>query len=232
MSPDDFSEALALRLILPVVTHDPLSERSCGICDQQVQIEERDYGYHALSCVKNPGRTSRHNAIVDALASLASSMGCTVEKEAMISARSEHRVDLRLNLRGALFLVDVTVVNPALESRIRRVNNPARSDNPVEPGYASLVVEKLKTDKYSRVGVPMDVFVPFVVENTGRLGPKAVGLLEKLCPEEEADEDASTRNARTRSFFFRRLGCQLQSQNAKMLRHYRHNIRHTIPRAA
>jgi len=122
--------------------------------------------------------------------------------------------------------VDVTVVNPALPSRTRVLGEHDTDADPVEAGYAAKVAEGLKENKYQALGVPMNSFTAFVVEATGRLGKKAETLLDAICPEDDGEGNAC-RN-RSRDFFFRRLACAIQSQNAEMVRHYRNNTHHLL----
>jgi len=221
LKPDNFSEALALRLLLPAVSGDADGARQCGLCQtRSADSVSHDFGYHGLLCPSIAGRRcARHLQVINALAGFAKAMKCTVNKEVRVpelDPAAQLRLDLRIVHQGQAYFVDVTVVSPAAPGRMSAVPNPSADQDPFEAGYASRLAEAEKAAKYS-LHVPPQSFVPFVVEATGRLGARAAEFIEALCP--TTSEDPSM--AKARQFFMRRLSVTTQSFNAELVRAYR-----------
>jgi len=224
LKPEDFAEALALRLLLPAVSGDADGARQCGRClARSADSTFNDFGHHALHCPSIAGRRcTRHLQVINALAGFAKAMKCTVNKEVRVpevDPNAQARLDLRIIHQGQAYFVDVTVVSPAATGRMRSVPQPTPDQDPFEAGYASRLAETEKVAKYARL-VPLQSFVPFVVEATGRLGKRATEFIESLCP--SSSDNPSMDKAR--QFFMRRLAVTVQSWNAELVRAYRDSV--------
>jgi hypothetical protein len=159
---------------------------------------------HPLTCNNNaPDATRRHTACRNALIALMKSVlpNARVEKEKVVGMRllrDEEGVapkqikvicDIRLQNGPVENIVDLMVVEPSCEHycQDKPGRNVPRSCEVVNA--AAVIGQKFKINHYGKVriinGVPgrlnLDNFVPFVIESSGRLGPKALEFLTLIC---------------------------------------------------
>jgi hypothetical protein len=166
--------------------------------------ENYDNHLHAVTCNNNaPDFTRRHTACRNALFSLIKSVlpNDKVEKEKVVGKRllrSEEGVapkeikvicDIRVQNGPMENIIDLMVVEPSSDHycQDKPGRNVPRSCEIVNA--AAYIGEKFKLRHYGRVRIIIDMpgqlhlnnFVPFVVESSGRLGPKALEFLTLIC---------------------------------------------------
>jgi hypothetical protein len=154
--------------------------------------DEVDLRFHCLNC-KSTGNTkhNRHDYIVTQLLILFQSLKMPCKGETQLQG-TNHRVDATVNLAGeAKFYIDVNVSNPAARSYIRTCNSDT------VPFATTRHSEKTKRNKYAPVfatqqpPISMELFVPFIIETTGRIGEESEKFLKKLkdCARPEVNAD-------------------------------------------
>jgi hypothetical protein len=166
--------------------------------------EQYNNPLHSLVCNNNaPSFTRRHTACRDALISVIKSVlpNARVEKEKVVGMRllrSEGGLapkqikvicDIKLQNGPVDNTIDLMIVEPSCDHYCE--NKPGRNiPRSCEVVNAAAVIgEKFKTNHYGKVriinGVPgrinLNNFVPFVIESSGRLGPKALEFLTLIC---------------------------------------------------
>ena len=122
--------------------------------------------------------TKRHDAVCGALKNWCEEFGCHVDREIIVPNASGTLVEARMDLvirapeiTGPV-LVDVTIVSPT--SRDALAKGAA-----VREGAAASIAAGKKRAKYPNIAV-----VPFVIEEFGRLGEDAIGLVKKIAPKQ------------------------------------------------
>ncbi len=163
--------------------------RGPGIAAEETKEEEEDSDIilHGLDCAQAQFFWyRRHNAIRDLLFSFLKSIGYKPMKEGEAQIDEDLRPDIVYDPGGAnrTVLIDVAIVNPS--SRSYRRLAPHDKDD-----AAAIQREKDKERHYQRLtGYKV---VPFVVEATGRLGPKARDFLDGICDRQDGQRLAAFR---------------------------------------
>ena len=180
LSPAAFRSALSLRLLLPATWSPPGAYADCPHCRSLERGDRtRDHRFHGLNCRLGAGaRTTRHDAcrdaLVQALRRLFGSSAVLCEPRLGPGLKEP---DLSLATAAGVLHIDVSVVNPAADRHVA-----AHSDT--TPTAAAVLGEHGKRTQYQHtlrsLGLRDDVFVPFVVEATGRLGPSALAFLDHV----------------------------------------------------
>lgn len=120
---------------------------------------------HILSCKHLRGRFARHDVIVNVLVDMLRAVGVVASAEVMILEGSQKRMDVVLTLPTGRVWVDVSVVNPLIETYVT-------DTSPL------VTREKAKEGKWGNSARTHRVrFVPFIVSTFGGLGPKALEFL-------------------------------------------------------
>jgi len=139
----------------------------------------RDYRFHGLNCRLGSGaRTTRHDACRDALAQALQRLfgPRAVLREPRLGPGLKEP-DLSLATAAGVIHLDVSIVNPAADLYVA-----AHSDTVIQA--AATLGEQNKRAQYQHtlrtLGLRDDVFVPFVIEATGRLGPSALAFLDHV----------------------------------------------------
>ena len=133
-------------------------------------------GLHARSCPVGGWRMRKHDACCGVLKNWMEDMGCTVEVEVVLPTASndldEPRMDLIAHAPGIKgpIRVDFTAVRATSREALKR-GSADRDEVTAEMGATR------KRQKYCNVAV-----VPFVAEDSGRLGADALCLIRKLAP--------------------------------------------------
>jgi hypothetical protein len=231
LSDEAFQDGIRAKLLVTTFQDPPgiLVRRRCTSCRDH-DIEP----LHALSCrMASNVRISRHNFVRDALAQFIKA----VEPDArlsleyhMVDGRRERRrghpapetlrADIKVELNGTTTFIDVAVVNPSSNSATSMENGSS-----VVVNAAAVKKENDKLSKY-RTAYSEEVarhVIPFVVEATGRLGPRAAACIEqfsKIGVPNLAD-DVRARAMAARRFFSARLGKFLVVGNHKLWHHGR-----------
>ena len=148
---------------------------------------------HPLICLdfKNLER-DRHDAIRDLLARKLkqSYTGATVTIEHLMEGAvgdREFRTDVCFRLNHETRFIEISVACPSAASYIEN----ARSSSITTVGGAAMAAEERKTQQYIREiqGFQVQTLVPFIVESTGQLGPKAKLFIDTMFA------DTNTRSA-------------------------------------
>jgi len=164
---------------------------------------------HGLHCLRGQHWWKRrHDAVVRILADLLRKVfgSAAVTLETRLAPEGVEPVVADVELRGPASTVwfDVAVVSPAAPSYVNQ-------------GSASIdlvATRKKEHDKWSKyapalaaMGCQSSALVPFVIEATGRLGPRASAWLSSLGPDQDSHVD----------FFLRRLDSVLAHHNAELV---------------
>ena len=146
--------------------------------------------FHALSCAHNGNlRTERHTEILKALATLIRqrhpvASGAVVQVETEVGTRADGTVviaDIVLTVGAERWVIDIKVVDMGAQwyRRGGQATNPAWTRD-----AAAVQGERNKMLVYNAVvhpaPLPPAYTVPFVVEATGRFGPRALSFLRDL----------------------------------------------------
>ena len=174
LSDDEFSDAIKLRLLVPIVPPDWSSNCSCGASP----ASDPFHCFACKDCLEGTGR--RHNAINRQLRNfISANIGCYTGLEQVISHTENPDNNKRCDLvvrydNGYQDLIDVTVVYPGAASYT--------SGNNIIPNRANERREKEKSrDYYTNLGpILSNLLIPFSMETTGNFGDKALKYIEKV----------------------------------------------------
>ena len=136
--------------------------------------------WHGLSCQDERATsvTKRHDDVKMAIARWATRLGATdVKSEPRnLDRKSKKRPDLRIEIAGQCYLIDVTIRHPLAPSH---VDQCARDEEKV---LAEAEADKHRD--YDRLAEDMKAqFVAFAVETTGRLGKEAMAFIRSFIQE-------------------------------------------------
>jgi hypothetical protein len=140
---------------------------------------------HPLIC---PGHQkavkARHDGARDRLGKLIRTVlpdgNTRMEPDNHLGVPFTRRPDIRFEEHGELIYIDVVIAEPTAGHAMTHADHSSINT----PGGAALLAEERKLREYDGHAQGINV-VPFAVESTGRLGPAAQALLNRLC----ADED-------------------------------------------
>jgi hypothetical protein len=138
----------------------PLSVCACGTCDMTID--------HVLSCKKLRGRIIRHDVIVALLCTLYKAAGMVARTEVRVVNGTQKRMDVVVYTARRILWIDVSIVNPLCPSYVG-------DKDPLEA--------RAKTKKAKWVGHAEEagvVFMPFILNVFGGLGPSAHNVLHMI----------------------------------------------------
>jgi hypothetical protein len=141
----------------------------CHSCAQPMDHS----GNHALCCTRS-GLYRRHNRVRDTLYCLASKAGCQPQLEATLPGTQDRPADLLLSAFGPRpVAVDVTISHPL------RLSNQSAARGEVASAAEAAEARKLASHTSLCATAGWD-FIPFGMDATGALGPKASDLIRRL----------------------------------------------------
>ena len=156
----------------------------CGTCQHRAKngtlcgaVLDRK-GVHARSCPVGGWRMRKHDSCCGVLNNWLEEMGCYVEVEVVLPPASndldEPRMDLIVHAPGIKgpVRIDFTAVSALSREALRR-GSADREEVTANLGAAR------KRQKYANIAV-----TPFVLEESGRMGADALGLVRKIAPRE------------------------------------------------
>ena len=165
----------------------PGQMRKCGGCNREYTLLSEPF--HGMSCSGTRGyRTRRHNEIRDLLFKLIKKRYPLLTNEFLkledyvgsIRDGTQVRADITWVLEAEKVVVDLVCIDVGCSLYIKA---PTRSFLSSE--RAALHAEKGKRDHYARVVEPARLnansIIPFVIEASGRLGPAALGFVNRIC---------------------------------------------------
>ena len=180
---------LGLRALLGVgPSNEP--DNTAKVCGCRKAYTAGDNKFHALSCFMNaPLRTCRHDEIVRGLTALLRqrhpvSSGAIIQLEAEVGTKADGSsvtADIVVNVGAVRYVIDVMVMDMGATEYLggAAATNPA-----VTQDAAAVEGEKKKRRVYGGVVNPARIpnadVIPFVLEATGRLGPRALSFLREL----------------------------------------------------
>jgi hypothetical protein len=156
--------------------------------------DARTEAFHALSCPLNKGlRTRRHNELRNLLFQLLRKRNPTagegeLDMEVVIGSTAptvarpaqDVRADIRWVCEAETLAIDIACVDPGAQTYLAPPSLSASTRD-----GAAAKMERQKYAHYAKVVLPAPVpansVLPFVIEASGRLGPKALGFLAKVC---------------------------------------------------
>ena len=177
-----FREALRLRLLLHPCDDLAYVDRQCT-CTQEAMKEP----FHLIDCKhSNWYHHNRHDAVQKILVELIKkvyAMDNLEIEEANVRlltlAGNKAMGDIRFRTGASSRIIDVTVADPSAKSW--------REGAALAPDFCAEDREKAKTNQYRQVAdFNLNNFVPFAVEATGRLGPRASRFLDELVGNNES----------------------------------------------
>ena len=185
VSDEEFKESIRLRLLLPVHQDPAPVDRRCRNCKSNHITP-----YHALACgMPSRQRIGRHDLIRDAVARFlrSSNPAALVAVEEFIPRPEDSvappntplkRADIRVTLNNVTQFIDIAITSPTSSTALNNGNSATVA------GAAASAKEREKINKYANAypgSSVADQLVPFVLESTGRLGPKALSFLDLWC---------------------------------------------------
>jgi hypothetical protein len=180
---------LGLRALLGVgPSNEP--DHTEKVCPCRTAYIAGDCKFHAHSCFMNaPMRTTRHDKVVNCLVPTIRevfpvSTGAIVLQEAEVGTKADGSsvtADIVVTVGAVRYVIDVMVIDMGATKYLRgaAATNPA-----VTQDAAAVEGEKKKRRHYGGVvhpaRIPNAEVIPFVIEATGRLGPKALSFLREI----------------------------------------------------
>ena len=165
----------------------PGQRRNCGGCQREYTLLTEPF--HGMSCPGTKGfRTKRHNEIRDLLFRLIKKRyplltNVMLKLEDNVGSFADGhmiRADITWQIEAEKVIVDLVCIDVGC---VQYIKPPTRSYLSSE--RAALHAEKVKRDHYAKVVVPARLsansVIPFVVEASGRLGPAALGFVNRIC---------------------------------------------------
>jgi hypothetical protein len=132
--------------------------------------------FHSCHLMRRREVTARHDLLVQSVARLARSVGCTVTVEPRPITGQSIRPDLKIVGSTGSLMVDVSVAHPLASSFIRASS--------VERGRAAASRERVKQRKYAALAAREHCqILGFVLESYGAFGADAVKVLKFLANE-------------------------------------------------
>jgi len=186
----EFREALRCRLLSsfepPLGRHNLL----CACSTRREPIDLISDPTHPSTCSLNKGVIiERHDSIRNVLAKFLKRLHpqAQIVLEPVENGPAGHhrRPDIKAEINGRVFAIDVTIAEPA---SARAMLHRELSSQTIPDG-AALQAEARKRAEY-RSSIYEDHLVPFVIESTGRLGPAAKIFLDQV-----ASQDFPSRSA-------------------------------------
>jgi hypothetical protein len=160
------------------------------VCQCRVHYDPAEFPFHAMSCALNKGfRTKRHNDIRDLLYALLRKRFPALSNESLKlepfvgqfeGGERDVKADIIWIDQAAKVIIDIACVDPGCEQYLVAPVESWRNED-----KAAQRMEFVKRQHYSKVALPARLPVnsvyPFVVEASGRLGPCALSLLNRIC---------------------------------------------------
>ena len=123
---------------------------------------------HILSCKKLQARFTRHDIIVLMVENFFRNAGMCARREVQVVNGTQKRMDVVVYSGAKRFWIDVSIVNPLAATYVRSRN-------------AIKVRESVKRGRWSRHAAAVGaIFLPFVVNAFGGLGPSAISVLQMV----------------------------------------------------
>ena len=159
------------------------------LCQKNYKVGENPY--HGAHCHMNKGlRNRRHTDIRDRLATLlrhvyqppqgALTLEPIMGRTALARGAKEVKADISLVRAAETLVIDVSIVDPGADQYLLTPYFSFR-----EQDGAAKSMEAHKASHYRSVVtphlIPEGSVIPFVVEASGRLGPSALGFLQRVC---------------------------------------------------
>jgi hypothetical protein len=134
---------------------------------------------HGLACIEERGtsRSWEHHDLKYCVARWLTRLGATVivERTEYDNRNNKKRPDLRAEIGGKVYLIDVT---------IRHALSPSYIDKNISPQGPLNVAKAAEVEKIRENRVIADhekaTFVPFAVETTGGMGPAALKFIQEM----------------------------------------------------
>ena len=205
-----FVDAFRLRLLRPPIEGLQLGQHTCH-CNN---VSVADIPNHLLICPYNEGLTiSRHNSICAYLVVLIKQCwpDAQVSREVPLNledGNDNHIVADIMYVRGEVVkYMDVTVAHPGAQRYLTR-------GSAEEVDVANIMRETAKTAIYNAVPgmAASGCFIPFAVEATGRLGPKAIEWVTAL---------TAGKDVIFRSYCLNSISSGIARYNSRMIAHAR-----------
>jgi len=233
LSADDFIESLRQRSLLNIAGSSPDAQLECSCV--RGGPESVVFG-HAQSCSFSAGlRTTRHDALVREIADAWKSNFPTGHADIQggqgsgTQYRHDRAVDLILRKPGdnRTIYIDVSVVMPNSSKALER-GSDKKSAVAAELGEAS---KDQKHKEYIETHDGSNVFIPYVVESSGRNGKRARQFLDYMFGVSSSPTGVGPRthidevNARKRQHFNKHIIVLMARSVARMNRSYRERAR-------
>lgn len=158
------------------------------LCNCRKTYDPLEYPFHAMSCSLNKGfRTRRHNDIRDLLFKLLRKRNPDLSNDSLKlefvvgqteGGEREVRADIFWRDEAANVIIDIACVDPGCHQYLQW-------ESFKEADAAARYMEWVKHQHYKKVvlpaRLPVNSVYPFVIEASGRLGPTALSLLNRIC---------------------------------------------------
>ena len=185
---EEFRCAARSKIGVGPTNQDPELFQVC-LCQKNYKVGENPY--HGAHCHMNKGlRNRRHTDIRDRLATLlrhvyepapgALTLEPVMGRTALARGAKEVKADISLVRAAETLVIDVSIVDPGADQYLLTPYFSFR-----EQDGAAKSMEAHKASHYRSVVtphlIPEGSVIPFVVEASGRLGPSALGFLQRVC---------------------------------------------------
>lgn len=219
MEASEYATSLGLRLMLPMVPFNANLRRQCD-CGWEHDELSFDSAQHSLYCKKFSGRKLRHDQVRDALSDLLSRLGYQPHVE--MDVLDGKKMDVVVNIGAVNHYVDVSIVHAGANSYL---------DHSIEDAdYAMNLSMSKKRSKYGPLHDETrgNVFIPFVMETTGRMSKVAADFIDSVTGlgGSAIIPDLAKRSAR--KFFLQRLSVIMARNNARLVKAYESHT-HLLP---
>ena len=213
LSPNNFRDALRLRLLLPPCTQSPAVPPTCR-CDAAVNVH--DEPYHVLDC-KYACQffwRKRHEKVIDLLAGfLRACLGRGVVIERELSMRNERLnknvvCDLHVVHECEVYTIDVTICDPAA----RRYRDQGSPHDATTASKHRAAEKKAIYTGIQNVGT----IVPFVIDATGRFSKDATTFIDTI--------SSSSDHSMQRSYFFSNVSSCIAMYNSRLMKATRSSL--------
>jgi Reverse transcriptase (RNA-dependent DNA polymerase) len=160
------------------------------VCNCRVTYDPLEYPFHAMSCSLTKGfRNKRHNDIRDLLFKLLKKRFPALSNESLKleplvgqyeGGERDVRADILWIDQADRVIIDIACVDPGCTQYLEAPVESWKSED-----KAAQRMESVKRKHYSKVVLPAPLpansVYPFVLEASGRLGPCALSLLNRIC---------------------------------------------------
>lgn len=213
---EEFHQALRYRLLLPIMGTQPGTVTQC--CGESTIVADQNT-YHPLCCRSSSrARTVRHDCVVKIIAdTIAQIPGTTVELGFNIPRvnpqdRMPKIMDIRAVIHGSIYWIDCKITCPSAPSYVRN-----------EGKFKSLEEGARRKFKHyeQELALAQDVtMIPFIVDDTGKLGKYADSFIDKIFGIDKSLPVADRTQQKHRQYMLKTIRTSIIRGNYRLIKNY------------